>query len=326
MNIQNLLLKKTAMLAPMASVADKAYRTMCKRYGASYIVSEMVSAKAICYNDKKSLELLKISEYEAPMAIQLFGSEPEIMANAAKTVARYCPSTIDINMGCPVPKVAGNGCGSALMKTPERAYDIVYAMKNAVDIPVTVKIRKGWDEKSVTAAEFAMLMEKAGADAITIHGRTKTQMYRPPVDLNIIKAVKSSVNIPVIGNGGITSGEDAKEMYDKTGCDLVAIGQGSYGRPWIFEDIERYLTGKPPLPEKSLEEKLFIMLEHISLLVADKGEKIGMKEARTQAAFYIKGEKSAAKFRRECGLISTYQDIKEIANKMISENHMQQEV
>lgn len=310
--IGNISIEQSAALAPMASVGDRAYREICKSYGASYLVGEMASSKGLFYSDRKTNELLYVSEYEQPMAVQLFGDDPSFMAKAVKVAASYSPQIIDINMGCPVPKVAGNGAGSALMKTPELAYDIVKAMVSETDIPITVKIRKGWDSENVNAVPFAKLMQDAGAAAITIHGRTKQQMYHPPVDLDIIKAVKEAVKIPVIGNGGITNPIEAKYMYDYTGCDLVMVGQATYGRPWIFADIKSYLeTGIIP-PEKSLDEKLEVMLRHIELIVSYKGEKQGMREARKHAAWYIKGTKSAAAFRNRCGTLQTLQDLKDL--------------
>lgn len=296
----------------MASVADRPYRLLCREYGASYTVGEMASAKAICYADLKTPRLLTVTPPERPMAVQLFGSSPEFMARAAEFAARFQPDMIDVNMGCPVPKVAGNGCGSALMRTPELAYAIVRAMVNATDIPITVKIRKGWDEESVNAPQFARLMEEAGAAAITVHGRTRKQMYRPPVDLDIIRDVKKSVSIPVIGNGGITCGEEAKRMYDYTGCDLVMVGQGSYGRPWVFSEIRHYLETGESLPEPPLAERLDVMLKHVSRMVEESGEKLGIMEARKHAAWYIKGARGAAAFRHACGQLTTYEDLKEL--------------
>jgi tRNA-dihydrouridine synthase B len=238
------------------------------------------------------------------------------MARAAEIASRYKPQIIDINMGCPVPKVAGNGCGSALMKTPELAAEIVFAMTKVTDIPITVKIRKGWDEDNVNAVPFAKMMEQAGASAIAVHGRTKQQMYRPPIDFNIIKAVKEAVSIPVIGNGGIITPQDAKFMYDYTGCDLVMIGQGTYGRPWIFKHIKTYLETGELLPEPSMEERLDIMYEHVSLIVKHKGEKMGMREARKHAAWYIKGANGAAGFRHACGQLTTLNDLKELIQQV----------
>lgn len=316
--IKNVQIAKTAALAPMASVADRAYRTMCKRYSASYLVGEMASAKGLCYSNKKSEELLLVTDYESPMAIQLFGDDPIFMAKAVEIASKYGPHIIDINMGCPVPKVAGNGCGSALMKTPELAATVVRSAVNSTDIPITVKIRKGWDELNVNAVEFAVLMEQAGASAITIHGRTKAQMYRPPVDLDIIKAVKQAVTIPVIGNGGITSVQEAKVMYDYTGCDLVMIGQATYGRPWLFSQITQFLENGTIKEDPSIPERIEIMLEHVALIVEYKGEKQGMREARKHAAWYIKGLHGAAGFRHACGTLENYNDLKDLSKQCLT--------
>lgn len=309
-------IKRTAALAPMASVADKAYRYMCKKYGASLVVGEMASAKGLCYSDRKTAELLSVTAAEFPMAIQLFGSEPEFMAKACKIAEQYEPQFIDINMGCPVPKVVSTGAGSALMKAPQLAADIVKACVDATAIPITVKIRKGFDDSCINAVELAQMLEQAGASAITVHGRTRKQMYQPPVDIDIIRQVKQAVTIPVIGNGDITTPETAKQMYEKTGCDLIMVGRGSYGRPWIFEEIETYLETNTRLPEKSLDEKMEIMLEHISLICQFKGEKIAMREARKHAAWYLKGIPHAAKFRNLCSNLEVYADIQQLVKQV----------
>ncbi len=312
MKIGDVLIKQTAALAPMASVADRAYREICKQHGAAYLVGEMASSKGLCYSDKKTHQLLSVNEYEQPMAVQLFGDDKDFMAKATIIATEYNPQIIDVNMGCPVPKVAGNGCGSALMKTPELAYDIIKAMTAVTDTPITVKIRKGWDDENVNAVEFAKLMQDAGAAAITVHGRTRKQMYRFPVDIDIIKEVKDAVSIPVIGNGGITSAVEAKQMYDYTGCDLVMIGQATYGRPWIFNEIKTYLETGILLPEPTIEERLEVMLKHIELIVLYKGEKMGMREARKHAAWYIKGSNGAAAFRHKCATLTTVSDLREL--------------
>lgn len=313
-------IRKTAALAPMASVADRAYRLLCKRYGASLVVGEMASAKGLCYSDRKTAELLEVTAEEYPMAIQLFGSEPEFMSKACKIAAQYEPQFIDINMGCPVHKVTATGAGSALLKTPEVACSLVRACVEATDIPVTVKIRTGWDANSVNAVEMAQMLEEAGASAIAVHGRTKQQMYAPSADWSIIAKVKQAVHVPVFGNGDVTTPQEAKAMYEQTGCDLVMIGRGSYGHPWIFEEVEAYLEHGKLLPPKPLEERMEIMLEHAALICSLKGERIAMREARKHAAWYLKGVKQAAKFRNDCGQLETYEDIRELARMVLEAN------
>jgi nifR3 family TIM-barrel protein len=305
--IGNVEIKKTAVLAPMASVADRAYRILNREFGASYTVSELISSKGLCYSDRKTEELCKITEKERPCALQLFGNEPEFMAKAVKIIEKYEPDIIDINMGCPVPKVAGNGSGAALMKDTALSAEIVRAVKAESKVPVTVKIRKGWDEDHVNAVEFAAAMEEAGADAVTVHGRTKNQMYSGKSDMNIIKEVKKAVSIPVIGNGDIASLDDALRMYDYTGCDLVMIGRATYGNPWIFKEIDSWFEGKPFTPP-DLETRLETMLYHLRLAMDDKPEHIAIQEARKHFAWYLTGMYGAASFRARCYSLSSYED------------------
>ncbi len=307
--IGNVKIEKTAALAPMASVADRAYRLMAKKYGAAYCVGEMASCKGLVYSDSKTAELLTVTDAERPMAVQLFGAEPEFMAKAVKIAERYFPDIIDINAGCPMPKITGGGAGSALMKTPRLFGELVAAAVSATDIPVTVKIRSGWDENSLNAVELAKIAEENGAAAISVHGRTREQLYSGKADWDIIREVKRAVNIPVIGNGDVDSPESCAEMYSYTDCDLVMIGRGSYGRPWLFGQIRDYFEGKPPRPDPSTAEKLAIMREHIGLLIEDKGERIGIKEARRHAAWYLKGMQGAARFRNRCGSLSSLADL-----------------
>ncbi len=317
--IGNVEIEKTAALAPMASVADKAYRTICKQFGAAYVVSEMVSVKGLYYSDNKTDELCHISDEERPMAIQLFGDDPLYFKLAVEKIEKYTQSIIDINMGCPVPKVAGNGSGSALMKNPKLAAKIIEATALAAKCPVTVKIRSGWDFDSINAVEIAKIAEESGAAAVAVHARTKTQLYSGKADWEIIRRVKNSVNITVIGNGDIVSAEDAKRMYDETGCDLVMLGRGTYGRPWIFSQIKSYLESGEVPPEPTARERMDILIRHAEMIVADKGERRGMAEARKHAAWYMKGMKNAAAFRNRCGTIETMEDLKSLICEALAE-------
>lgn len=315
--IGNISIERSAALAPMASVADKAYRLMCKQFGAAYLVSEMISSKGLCFGDKKTARLCEIEDTERPMALQLFGEEPAYMGRAAYMLSQYKPDIIDINMGCPVPKIVGNGSGSALMKNPQTAFEIAKAVVENAPCPVTVKIRAGWDENSINAPELAKRLEQAGVAAITVHGRTRTQFYSGNADWEVIRKVKQSVSCPVIGNGDVRTPEDCKAMYRQTGCDLVMVGRGSYGRPWIFREIRHYLETGQLLPEISLEEKMQIMLRHASLLCRYKGEKQGMKEMRKNVAWYVKGLPGSAKIRGECGNLSEYKDLEKTAETIL---------
>jgi tRNA-dihydrouridine synthase B len=319
-SIAGVKIEKTAALAPMASVADRAYRAVCKEQGAAYMVSEMISAKGLCYSDRKTEELCTVLDSERPYALQLFGDEPEFMGKAAAMLTKWKPDIIDINMGCPVPKIAGNGSGSALMKDPELAYEIVKSVVKSCDVPVTVKIRSGWDEEHINAPEIAMQAESAGASAVTVHGRTKTQMYHGKADWDIIRRVKNAVNIPVIGNGDVVSPETAALMYAETGCDLVMIGRGTYGKPWLFSQIKSYLETGVYGEEPALEEKLKIMLHQAELTVQFKGERTAMSELRRQCSFYLRGMPNAAKLRGRCGTLSSMDDLKAICEEILAEN------
>ena len=299
LNIGGVPLKSHAVLAPMAGVSDRAYRELCVRFGAAYCVSEMVSSKALSFNSKKSEELMEISDLERPCGIQIFGDDPKCMADAAKHALENKPDIIDINMGCPAPKISSNGSGSALMKNPRLCGEIVKAVTAVTDIPVTVKIRKGWDDDSVNAVEVAKICESAGAAAITVHGRTRQQYYKPPVDYDIIRAVRESVSVPVIANGDIDSAERAKEVMDITGCDLVMIGRATLGNPWIFSQINAYLENpNVKIHTPDLEERLGVMIEHIGKMVEYKGEHMAMLQARKLVVGYFKGMKGAAALRR----------------------------
>lgn len=318
MKIGNLEIKGYACLAPMAGVADRAFRELCMSYGAAYVISEMVSSKGLTMQDKKSKELLFLSDAERPAGAQIFGDDPEIMANAALKAMEFSPDFIDINMGCPAPKIAGNGGGSALLKNPELIGKIVKKVVEVSPVPVTAKIRIGWDKNSINAVEIAKIIEAAGADAITVHGRTKDQMYAPPVSLDEIANVKKAVSIPVIGNGDIVDGKSAKLMLDMTGCDFLMVGRGALGNPWIFQCINAYLNKEADFTEPTLEEKTDVMLRHIGTLCEYKGVRIGMREARKHAAWYIKGIRGAAAFRQEIGQLSTMDELKALAERVIT--------
>lgn len=319
LNIGGVPLKSHAVLAPMAGVSDRAYRELCVRFGAAYCVSEMVSSKALSFNSKKSEELMEISDLERPCGIQIFGDDPKCMADAAKHALENKPDIIDINMGCPAPKISSNGSGSALMKNPWLCGEIVKAVTAVTDIPVTVKIRKGWDDDSVNAVEVAKICESAGAAAITVHGRTRQQYYKPPVDYDIIRAVRESVSVPVIANGDIDSAKRAKEVMDITGCDLVMIGRATLGNPWIFSQINAYLENpNVKIHTPDLEERLGVMIEHIGKMVEYKGEHMAMLQARKLVIGYFKGMKGAAALRNEAGKIKTLDDLYELRQKALS--------
>jgi len=321
MKIGNLELHGAAALAPMAGATDRSFRELCCAFGAAYCVTEMVSTRALQYNYKKTQDLITLGENEHPIAIQLFGDDPLFFASAAKRAAEAGPEVIDINMGCPVPKIAGNNCGSALMKNPPRCGDIVRAVKAAVDLPVTVKIRKGWDENSVNAVEVAKYCEEAGVDAICVHGRTKTQMYEGEADWEIIRKVKESVSVPVIGNGDVKDVQSAVKMMDDTGCDMVMIGRAALGNPWIFREINGYFsTGLRIMPPPTVSERILVIKRHIDALCAAKGEARGMCEARKHVAWYMHGLRGAAEFRRMAGELSTLQDLDRLLEKVYLEN------
>ena len=301
MKIRNINFENGVFLAPMAGVADRAFRHMCKKYGADGVVTEMISSKATVFEDKKTKELARIDDFERPCALQLFGSEPETMARAASLCMEFSPDIIDINLGCPVHKVVSSGDGSALMKNPALAYEIMKAVVDAVGekIPVTVKIRRGFDKDHINAVEIALLAQKAGVDAVFVHARTREQMYAPPCEYSTIKEVKEAVSIPVIGNGDIYCAQDAARMISETGCDGVMIGRGALGNPYLFAQVKHYLKTGETLAFQSAKEKLEDIKEHMSLLVADKGEAVAAAECRKHLAWYIKGVRGAAALRDE---------------------------
>ncbi len=312
MKIKDLELKNNVLLAPMAGVTDKAFRMITKPFGPGLMYTEMVSGKGLFYNSKKTADLLETEEDEKPVATQLFGHEPDVLASIAEKALGFGAQLIDINMGCPAPKIIGSGDGSALSKTPQLAGEIVAAVVAAVDVPVTVKIRKGWDDSLVNAVEMAQIAEKNGASAVTVHGRTRQQFYSGTADLDIIKAVKQSVSIPVIGNGDIIDEDSAKHMLEYTGCDGIMIGRGAQGNPWIFERVIHYLETGEKLPPPTPEERTAKMREHLELLIKYKGEYRGIQEARKHMAWYIKGCHGGAKLREAIMHASTQDEMLKI--------------
>ena len=303
MNIGSLQFNHLAFLAPMAGIADRAFRELCVHYGAAYTVTEMVSSKGLTMGDKKSAELLTIGG-ERPCGAQIFGDDPQIMANAAVKCLDFKPEVIDINMGCPAPKIAMNGGGASLMKNPQLAYEIVKAVVDAVDIPVTVKIRKGWDDDSVNAVETALLAQK----------------YSGTVDYDIIRSVKQALDIPVIGNGDVVDEQSATVMMEKTGCDALMIGRGALGNPWLFAQINAYFDECRVLPPPTVTQKMVTMLKHIQKIIEYKGEYAAMREARHHAAYYTKGMRGGAALRKEISSFEHFEQLEELAFKIVKEN------
>ena len=320
LRLKDLIQENGAALAPMAGVADRAFRQLCRELGAVYTVGEMASAKGLLLGGSKTAELLELGPAERPGAVQLFGDDPEVMARGAEAALAFSPDVIDINMGCPAPKIAGNRAGSALMKDPELASRIIRAVKNASPVPVTVKFRKGWDDASVNAVDFARMAEESGADAITIHGRTRAQMYAPPADWDIIRQVKEAVSVPVIGNGDVDSPRAAQAMLRQTGCDLVMVGRGALGRPWLFGQIADLLSGGVPCPDPPMEERMAVMLRQVELMIAYKGERVALREARKHCGWYMAGIRGAAALRRQAGTISAMEDVRALARAAILAN------
>jgi tRNA-dihydrouridine synthase B len=318
--IGGVTLPNPLILAPMAGVTDLAFRTICRRLGAGGTVTEMVSAKALCFQDKKTLRIMELGEDEHPAAVQLFGSDVDCMAQAAEKVMNLVhPDFIDLNMGCPVPKVANNGDGSALMKDPDKAMKIVEAVRHAAGCPVTVKTRKGWDKGSVNAVEFAQAMESAGAAAVAIHARTKTQMYAGRADWDIIREVKQALSVPVVANGDVFEPEDVPHILRYTGADAVMIGRGAFGNPWLFQRGLAALRGEevPPLPP--LRQRMEVALEQIELAKAQKGEKIACLEARKQYAWYLRGVSHSGYWKQQISHITVMEDVYRITKGIQNE-------
>lgn len=317
MKVGKVEIEKFAALAPMASVGDYAFRSVCKELGASYVVGEMASAKGMIYGNEKTKRLLMVKGNEHPAAVQLFGDDPVSMGKAAEDASLLNADIIDINMGCPVPKVAGSGSGCALMKDPALAEKIIKAVVSASNLPVTVKFRAGWDRNSRNAVEFAKMAESAGASAVTVHCRTKEEMYSFPVDTNIIKEVKSAVSIPVIGNGGIRDAYEAQEMYEKTGCDLVMIGTAALGNPFIFREVKELLSFGEIKTKATTEEKISVLHKQIKIAMEEKGERIALREARKHIMWYIKGAKFAASFKASAGNVSSFSEFEALMEEFL---------
>lgn len=309
--IGNVEIKNNIFLAPMAGISDMPFRVLCKEKGAGLVYTEMVSSKGMFYEDKKTRQLMAIDERERPVAVQIFGSDPKIMGEIAKEVSKEA-DIIDINMGCPAPKVTKNGEGSALLLKPELIDEITKSVVENSTVPVTIKIRKGWNDENINAIEIAKIAEKNGVAAITVHGRTREQFYTGKADWEIIKQVKEAVSIPVIGNGDIVDGETAKQILEQTGCDAIMIGRASNGNPWIFEEINNYLKNVE-FNKPNVDDVKNMILRHLEMLVEFKGEYTAIREMRKQIAWYIKGMPNATVFRNE---INQIEDLEELINKI----------
>lgn len=315
MNIKNVAIPSGIFLAPMAGVTDTAFRTICREMGAGFTCSEMVSAKALCYNDEKSKRLLEKGCGETPYAVQIFGSDEKCMGEAAAMAAEISGADIiDINMGCPVGKIVKSGDGSALMRDPDKAGRIIEAVCSSADIPVTVKFRKGWDKGSANAVEFGLAAQSAGAAAVAVHGRTRAQMYSGVADWDIIREVKSALSIPVIANGDVFSGGDARRILKYTGADGVMIGRGSFGNPWIFSEVSAALKGEDMPPPPTVDQRVSAAMRQIELAEKYKGEKIACLEARRHFAWYLKGVPHSSFFKGQISGIQTLFDAHRIAD------------
>ncbi len=309
MKIGNVQLDNEVFLSPMAGVTDLPFRTICKEKGCGMLYTEMINAKALSYDDENTKKMLNMPDDGHPVAIQIFGSDPEFMGKAASILNKYPNQILDINMGCPAPKVVKNGDGSALMKNPELAAKVLSAVVKNSDKPVTLKIRKGWDDTCVNAVEIAKIAEECGISAVAIHGRTREQFYSGKADWDIIRDIKEAINIPVIGNGDVFEVQDAVNMLEKTKCDAIMIGRGSQGNPWIFNRINHYMKTGEILPEPTLEEKMNTAIKHMNLAVEEHGEYVAVREMRKHIGWYLKGLKNSARYRDQINKITDYKEV-----------------
>ena len=309
MKIGNVQLDNEVFLSPMAGVTDLPFRTICKEKGCGMLYTEMINAKALCYDDENTKKMLRMDKDEHPVAVQIFGSDPEFMGKAAIIMNQYPNEILDINMGCPAPKVIKNGDGSALMRNPKLAAEVLTAVVKNSEKPVTLKIRKGWDDDSVNAVEIAKIAEECGISALAIHGRTREQFYSGKADWDIIAEIKQAINIQVIGNGDVFEVEDAVNMLEKTKCDAIMIGRGAQGNPWIFNRINHYMKTGEILPEPTLEEKITTAIRHMNLAVAEHGDYVAVREMRKHIGWYLKGLKNSAKYRDQINKITDYKEV-----------------
>ena len=309
MKIGNVQLDNEVFLSPMAGVTDLPFRTICTEKGCGMLYTEMINAKALCYDDENTKKMLRMDKDEHPVAVQIFGSDPEFMGKAAIIMNQYPNEILDINMGCPAPKVIKNGDGSALMRNPKLAAEVLTAVVKNSEKPVTLKIRKGWDDDSVNAVEIAKIAEECGISALAIHGRTREQFYSGKADWDIIAEIKQAINIPVIGNGDVFEVEDAVNMLEKTKCDAIMIGRGAQGNPWIFNRINHYMKTGEILPEPTLEEKITTAIRHMNLAVAEHGDYVAVREMRKHIGWYLKGLKNSAKYRDQINKITDYKEV-----------------
>lgn len=319
MKIKDIDIPNSVFLAPMAGVTDLPFRLLCKEMGCGLVYTEMVSAKGLLYDNENTKQLLVVDEREHPVAVQLFGSDARILAEMAKKIEESDIDMIDINMGCPAPKITKNGEGSALMKNPKQIGEIVKAVSSAVKKPVTIKIRKGFDDNTITAVEVAKIAEESGAAAIAVHGRTREQFYSGKADWNIIRQVKEAVSIPVIGNGDVVSPESAKRLFEETNCDAIMIGRGAQGNPWIFKRVLHYLQTGEILEEPSPQEKIDMALRHARMLIEFKGEYIGIREMRKHVSWYTKGLLKAGVLRNKINEAQNYEEMEKLLKEYLEQ-------